>query len=150
MNETFDVVIVGGGAAGCVLAARLSENPDVRVLLLEAGPDYAEIPAELDDGFGHPPTATHNRAFTSEPDPTSGRTLDLPRGRVIGGSSTTNAAFALRGHPASHVVLVHRLEVVEAADGTGGGPGLSSRPPASGRPVHRRRGAPRRARSGGE
>src|SRR5437588_7204316 len=102
MNETFDFVIVGGGAAGCVLAARLSESPDVRVLLLEAGPDYAEIPAELDDGLGHPPTATHNWGFTSEPDPTSGRTLDLPRGRVIGGSSTTNAAFALRGHPGDY------------------------------------------------
>src|SRR5437763_15104529 len=102
MNEAFDFVIVGGGAAGCVLAARLSENPDVRVLLLEAGPDYAKIPAELDDGLGHPPTATHNWAFTSDPDPTSGRTLDLPRGRVIGGSSTTNGAFALRGHPADY------------------------------------------------
>jgi choline dehydrogenase len=102
VNESFDVVIVGGGAAGCVLAARLTENADVHVLLLEAGPDYEQIPAELDDGLGHPPTGTHNWGFTSEPDGTSGRTLDLPRGRVIGGSSTTNAAFALRGHPGDY------------------------------------------------
>jgi len=100
--NAFDVVIVGGGAAGCVLAARLTENANREVLLLEAGPDYTEIPPELDDGLGHPPTATHNWGFTSEADPISGRTLDLPRGRVIGGSSTTNAAFALRGHPADY------------------------------------------------
>jgi choline dehydrogenase len=85
-----------------VLAARLSENADVGVLLLEAGPDYERIPAELDDGLWHPPTATHNWGFISEPDPNSGRTIDLPRGRVIGGSSTTNAAFALRGHPGDY------------------------------------------------
>src|SRR3954468_7943691 len=102
MTGAFDVVVVGGGAAGCVLAARLTENPEVRVLLLEAGPDYKTIPAELDDGRGHPPTGTHNWGFISEPDPASGRTIDLPRGRVIGGSSTTNAAFALRGHPADY------------------------------------------------
>jgi choline dehydrogenase len=102
VSSAYDVVIVGGGAAGCVLAARLTENPDVRVLLLEAGPDYQRIPAELDDGLGHPPTATHNWSYTSEADASTGRTLDLPRGRVIGGSSTTNAAFALRGHPADY------------------------------------------------
>jgi choline dehydrogenase len=102
MNDSFDVIVVGGGAAGCVVAARLTENPDARVALLEAGPDYETIPAEIDDGLGHPPTATHNWGFTSEPDPDSGRKIDLPRGRVIGGSSTTNAAFALRGHPADY------------------------------------------------
>src|SRR3954454_20253811 len=100
--NTFDVVVVGGGAAGWVLAARLTEEPDVGVVLVEAGPDYETIPAELDDGLGHPPTGTHNWGFTTEPDPDSGRTIDLPRGRVIGGSSTTNGAFALRGHPADY------------------------------------------------
>jgi choline dehydrogenase len=97
----YDIVIAGGGAAGCVLAARLTEDPAIRVLLLEAGPDYVEMPAGLTDGLGHPHTETHNWGLTSEPDGT-GRVLDLPRGRVIGGSSTTNAAFAIRGSPADY------------------------------------------------
>jgi choline dehydrogenase len=92
-----DVVVVGGGAAGCVLAARLSEDPARDVLLLEAGPDYVELPAPLRDGRG-PHIGTHDWDLVSEPGP-SGAPLQLPRGKVIGGSSTTNGAFALRGSP---------------------------------------------------
>jgi choline dehydrogenase len=97
MNSDFDLVIAGGGAAGCVLAARLSEDPAQRVLLLEAGPDYVELPDLLRDGQG-PHLGSHDWDLESEPGP-SGATLRLPRGKVIGGSSTINGAFALRGSP---------------------------------------------------
>lgn len=98
-----DVVIVGAGAAGCVLAARLSKDPSRRVLLLEAGPDYPrqqELPEDLICGWG--PTFTHDWGFEAEPDP-SGWRRAAARARVVGGCSATNATFALRGSPAEYV-----------------------------------------------
>lgn len=101
-----DVVVVGSGAAGSVLAARLSENPDRRVLLVEAGRDFASAeatPADLLDGREACFNPAYDWNYTSEPDG-SGRAVQLYRARVIGGCSAVNAAMALRGAPGDYDV----------------------------------------------
>ncbi len=97
-----DVVIVGAGSAGCVLAARLSQDPSCAVTLVEAGPDYpdpATLPPEI--ASGQAPAFTHDWGYRSEPG-ALGRPLELYRGRLVGGCSATNAAIALRGSPGDY------------------------------------------------
>src|ERR1700745_915173 len=94
-----DFLIVGGGAAGSVLGNRLSEDPSVRVLLLEAGPDYVarrDVPADLLDANGFP--SSHDWGYESEPG-VLGRSIPVPRAKVIGGSTAHNGADAARGTP---------------------------------------------------
>jgi len=101
LRAGFDFVIVGAGTAGCVLAARLSEDPSVQVCLIEAGGPanhpFVQIPALVGPAIMH-------RAFswglTTEPEPAlDNRRIPLPRGKLIGGSGSINGMAYHRGHP---------------------------------------------------
>jgi choline dehydrogenase len=97
---TYDYVIVGGGSAGCVLANRLSEDPETRVLLLEAGGHHRHFLLTMPLGFMVALRQPKYRwSYWSEPEPhCDGRRIFLPRGRVLGGSSSINGLFYMRGH----------------------------------------------------
>src|SRR5258708_36436302 len=99
-NETrmFDYVVVGAGSAGCVVAARLSEDPDVRVALLEAGPPDTAMEIHVPAAFPRLFKTRWDWDFDSEPEPgLGGRRAYLPRGRMLGGSSSMNAMVYARG-----------------------------------------------------
>src|SRR3954471_2677228 len=98
--STYDYVIVGAGSAGCVLAARLSEDPDVRVLLLEAGPPDVKENVHVPLGYLQLAKTDVDWDYSTAPEPfCGGRRVYLPRGRVFGGSSSMNAMIYIRGNP---------------------------------------------------
>ena len=95
----FDYIIVGAGSAGCVLANRLSENPDVRVLLLEAGQRDKRPEIHIPVAFSRLFKSSVDWAYGTEPQAElNHRSLYWPRGRVLGGSSSINAMIYIRGH----------------------------------------------------
>lgn len=98
--QQFDYVIIGGGSAGCVLASRLSENPDINVCLLEAGPTDKNPFIHVPLGFaGIREDGELNWAFHTVPQTgLNGRVGFQPRGRTLGGSSSINAMIYIRGH----------------------------------------------------
>ena len=106
--EKYDVVVVGSGSTGGVVASRLSECDGNRVLLLEAGPDFPDeetVPPGFVTGgrqWAHQAVPEHDWNLLSEPLP-DGRRIRLWRGRLVGGSSMTNGCVAVRGAPADFV-----------------------------------------------
>src|SRR5262245_43212210 len=100
MKTDFDYIIVGAGSAGCVLAARLTEDPNVTVALVEDG-DRDNAP-EIDIPLLFPQLfkTQFDWDFTSEPEPAlERRRIYLPRGKTLGGSSSINAMVYIRGNP---------------------------------------------------
>ena len=100
-GDSHDYVIVGAGTAGCVLAARLSEDPAVRVCLVEAGGwdshPFIQVPALVGAAISR---AALNWRFTTEPQAAlDNRRIPLPRGRVVGGSGSINGMVYFRGQP---------------------------------------------------
>ncbi len=101
--RTYDVVIVGGGSAGCALAARISADPSTSVLVLEAGrPDtildpYIHMPAALTFPIGN---KRYDWMYSAEPEPhMNGRRITAGRGKLLGGSSSINGMIFQRGNP---------------------------------------------------
>jgi choline dehydrogenase len=103
-DAEFDVVVVGAGSAGCVLSARLTENPDITLCAIEAGGQDRNPWIHIPMGFGKVvPDPKINWGYATEPEPgLGGRKIIWPRGKVLGGSGSINGLVFLRGDPSDY------------------------------------------------
>ncbi|UKD57690.1 GMC family oxidoreductase N-terminal domain-containing protein [Amycolatopsis sp. FU40] len=148
--DKFDFVVVGGGSAGCVVAARLSEDPGVSVLLLEAGGDERRADVSDPARWEELQATDANWGFETVVQAGTGRAHPAPRGRVLGGSGSINCMTHLRGHRldfdhwaslgakgwdyAGVLPYFQRSEHVPGGDSRYRGTGGPLRPRASGEP----------------
>ncbi len=95
----YDYVIVGAGSAGCVLANRLTEDPNIELLLIEAGPADTDENIHIPLGFLELAPEVFDWQYRSVIEPECDRLIPLPRGKVLGGCSSTNAMIHIRGNP---------------------------------------------------
>ena len=104
MARAWDYIVAGAGSAGCVLAARLSEDPSVRVLLVEAGGNDATLLVQMPAAVGMAILSPRfNWRLRSQPEPgLEGRAIYQPRGRGLGGSSSINGMIYIRGHASDY------------------------------------------------
>ena len=103
-DSEFDVVVVGAGSAGCVLSARLTENPKISLCVIEAGGRDRNPWIHVPMGFGKlVPNPDVNWGYETEPEPgLGGRSIVWPRGKVLGGSGSINGLVFLRGSPSDY------------------------------------------------
>ncbi len=101
--DKFDYIIIGAGSAGCVLANRLSENSANSVLLLEAGGPDKKMEIHIPAAYGNLHRTEVDWGFSTEPQKhVNNRRIYLPRGKALGGSSSTNAMAYVRGNSADY------------------------------------------------
>ena len=142
MSDAFDYIVVGAGSAGCVLANRLTEDPATRVLLIEAGGRDRSPNIKIPAAFAKQFHTKLDWDFSTEPEPhVDGRSLYVPRGKSLGGSSSMNAMLYVRGRP-----LDYDLWEAQGAAGWGWRDVLPVLHEVGGRRA-RRVGVPRRGRA---
>ncbi len=95
----YDIIVIGAGSTGSTIASRVSEDPNRSVLLIEAGPDYANLEQTPFDLVNSHQNSMQDHDWGFNYEPTRNRSVSFPRGRVTGGSSAVNTTIALRGMP---------------------------------------------------